>query len=77
MSTPKRLHVVQKASVIGQAEGMRVTIRGLGLRGPGSEVTVDNTPSFRGAIKKVLHLVTVREVDAAASKPASKASKAS
>jgi large subunit ribosomal protein L30 len=60
----KKLHVVQKKSLIGQAEPMRLTIRGLGLKGPGSHVTVDNTPSFRGAIKKVLHLVNVEEVDA-------------
>ena len=62
MTTDKKLHVVQTRSVIGQAEAMRVTIRGLGLAGPGSHVTVDNTPSFRGAIKKVMHLVTVEEV---------------
>jgi large subunit ribosomal protein L30 len=73
VSTLKKLHVLQTHSVIGEPEGMRVTIRGLGLRGPGSQVTVENTPSFRGAIKKVIHLVTVKEVDAAlASKPASK-----
>jgi large subunit ribosomal protein L30 len=59
----KQLRVVQKKSVIGQAEPMRLTIRGLGLRGPGSTIVVDNTPSFRGAIKKVLHLVTVEEVE--------------
>lgn len=59
----KKLRVVQTKSVIGQSEPMRLTIRGLGLRGPGSTATVDNTPSFRGAIKKVLHLVTVEEVD--------------
>lgn len=67
----KRLHVVQTHSTIGEPEGMRITIRGLGLKGPGSEVTVDNTPSFRGAIKKVIHLVTVKEVDASSSKKAS------
>jgi large subunit ribosomal protein L30 len=67
-SSNKKLHVRQVHSVIGQSEGMRVTIRGLGLRGPGSEVTVDNTPSFRGAIKKVIHLLHVTEVDATASK---------
>jgi large subunit ribosomal protein L30 len=60
----KKLRVVQIRSVIGQAEPMRLTIRGLGLKGPGSHTTVDNTPSFRGAIKKVLHLVKVEEVDA-------------
>ena len=35
----------------------------LGLGRPGKTVVVANTPSFRGAIKKVLHLVTVEEVD--------------
>ena len=70
-ATSKRLHVLQTHSVIGEPDGMRVTIRGLGLKGPGSHVVVDNTPSFRGAIKKVIHLVTVKEVDAAASKKAS------
>jgi large subunit ribosomal protein L30 len=38
-------------------------MRGLGLRGPGTQTVVGNTPSFRGAIKKVIHLVTVEEVD--------------
>jgi large subunit ribosomal protein L30 len=59
----KKLHVLQTKSVIGQAEPMRLTIKGLGLKGPGSHVTVDNTPSFRGAIKKVIHLLKVEEVD--------------
>ncbi len=62
MSKPK-LKVVQIRSVIGQDHPMRVTIKGLGLNGPGSTVVVANTPSFRGAIKKVMHLVTVEEVD--------------
>jgi large subunit ribosomal protein L30 len=60
----KKLHVVQKKSLIGQSEPMRLTMHGLGLKRPGSQVIVDNTPSFRGAIKKVLHLVTVEEVEA-------------
>ena len=59
-----KLRVKQTRSVIGQAHQMRETIKGLGLRGPGTTVTVSNTPSFRGAVKKVLHLVTVEEVDA-------------
>ena len=58
-----KLFVRQTKSVIGQTETMRLTIKGLGLRGPGSEVTVANTPSFRGAVKKVMHLVQVEEVD--------------
>ena len=57
----KKLRVKQLRSVIGQPDRTRKTVAGLGLRGPGSQVLVDNTPSFRGAIKKVLHLVTVEE----------------
>jgi large subunit ribosomal protein L30 len=58
-----KLRVTQMKSIIGQAHPHRDTIRGLGLRGPGTSVLVSNTPSFRGAIKKVLHLVRVEEVD--------------
>jgi large subunit ribosomal protein L30 len=58
-----KLRVKQTRSVIGQAHQMRETVKGLGLRGPGTVVTVANTPSFRGAVKKVIHLVTVEEVD--------------
>jgi len=58
-----KLRVTQTKSTIGQQLTMRATIRGLGLRGPGSTVVVGNTPSFRGPIKKVLHLVHVEEVD--------------
>ncbi len=57
----KKLRVKQLRSVIGQKDHTRKIVAGLGLRGPGSEVVVENTPSFRGAIKKVLHLVTVEE----------------
>ena len=59
----KSLRVKQMKSVIGQTEPMRLTIKGLGLRGPGTVVVVKNTPSFRGAIKKVMHLIQVEEVD--------------
>lgn len=59
----QNLKVRQHRSVIGSSEHARAVIRGLGLRGPGTEVTVANTPSFRGMIKKVLHLVTVQEVE--------------
>jgi large subunit ribosomal protein L30 len=58
-----KLRVTQKKSTIGRQHALGVTVKGLGLKGPGSSVVVDNTPSFRGAIKKVLALVTVEEVD--------------
>ena len=44
-------------------EHFRKVIKGLGLRGPGSEVVVANTPSFRGMVKKVIHLVDVQEIE--------------
>ena len=57
------LRVRQSGSVTGQTEHTRRVLRGLGLRKSGSEVIVANTPSFRGMIKKVIHLVSVEEVD--------------
>jgi len=62
MNLAKKLSVRQRVSVIGRPHPQRRVIDGLGLRGPGSSVVVENTPSFRGMIKKVLHLVTVEEV---------------
>ena len=59
-----KLKVVQLRSGIGQPENQNRILKGLGLRGPNSAVVVDNSPSFRGMIKKVLHLVTVEEADA-------------
>jgi large subunit ribosomal protein L30 len=57
-----KLRVKQIRSTIGVNERFRLNLKGLGLGRPGKEVVVDNTPSFRGAIKKVLHLVTVEEI---------------
>ena len=56
-----KLKVVQLRSGIGRPEKQRQILRGLGLRGPHQAVVVDNTPSFRGMIKKVIHLVSVEE----------------
>jgi large subunit ribosomal protein L30 len=55
------IKVSQKLSTIGRPEAQRKILKGLGLRGIGSTVVVKNTPSFRGMIKKVLHLVEVQE----------------
>jgi large subunit ribosomal protein L30 len=59
------LRVTQTKSTTGKPYALGVTIKGLGLKGPGSSVVVANTPSFRGAVKKVLSLVNVEEVDRA------------
>ena len=59
-----KLKVVQLRSGIGRSEHQNKILKGLGLKGPRTTVLVDNTPSFRGMIKKILHLVTVEECDA-------------
>jgi large subunit ribosomal protein L30 len=58
-----KLKVRQIRSVIGIPHTLRLVVKGLGLRGLNTEVTVANTPSFRGMVKKVLHLVQVQEVE--------------
>jgi len=58
-----KLKVVQTRSAIGETNTFEKTLNGLGLRGPHTSVVVENTPSFRGMIKKVIHLVNVEEVD--------------
>jgi len=58
-----KLRVVQTRSFTGKDPGHVATLKGLGLRGPHSEVVVANTPAFRGMVKKVLHLVSVEETD--------------
>ncbi len=62
------LLVKQKRSVVGRPQKQRAVLAGLGLRGIGSEVQVANTPSFRGMVYKVLHLVDVTELDSKGSK---------
>jgi large subunit ribosomal protein L30 len=61
--TANKLKVTQIRSGIGRMNKQRRVLKGLGLRGPHTEVVVDNTPSFRGMIRKVLHLVQVEEVN--------------
>ncbi|KPK13247.1 MAG: 50S ribosomal protein L30 [Myxococcales bacterium SG8_38] len=58
-----KLRVTQLRSEIGRMDKQRRVLKGLGLRGPHSEVVVDNTPAFRGMVKKVIHLVEVEEIN--------------
>jgi large subunit ribosomal protein L30 len=57
-----KLRVTQTKSMIGIPERFRLNLKGLGLGRIGKTVELANTPSFRGAIKKVLHLVKVEEI---------------
>ena len=59
-STMKRTITIRlKKSLIACNPDQRATVQGLGLKRPHSEKTLENTPSVRGMIKKVLHLVEV------------------
>jgi len=62
MATKIQLRVTQTRSQIGSPDKIRKVLKGLGLGRIGKQVTVDNTPSFRGQIKKVIHLVRVEEL---------------
>jgi large subunit ribosomal protein L30 len=57
----KIIRVRQVRSAIGFKRDQRATLRGLGLRRPGSVAEVEDTPSVRGMIRKVVHLVRVEE----------------
>lgn len=64
MSADARLLVRQHKGNAGRPWTQRLVLKGLGLKGPGSEVVVPNERAIRGMIRKVLHLVTVEEVGA-------------
>lgn len=57
----KRIRLKQVKSEIGYNQRQRATLRGLGIRRLHRVVEVEDTPSVRGMISKVNHLVTVLE----------------
>lgn len=59
-----KLKVTQTRSRAGRSIQHRKVLDGLGLKKVHGTVVVDNTPAFRGMVKKVIHLVHVEEVDA-------------
>jgi large subunit ribosomal protein L30 len=57
----KRVRVKQVKSAIGFNRKQRATLRGLGLRRINHTVDLEDTPSVRGMIYRVRHLVVVVE----------------
>ena len=57
----RRIAVTWLRSQITQTERQRATLRGLGLRRLNHRVELEDTPSVRGMIEKVKHLVAVEE----------------
>ncbi|MEX6634009.1 50S ribosomal protein L30 [Hyphococcus lacteus] len=59
MAQKKTLKVRQTGSPIRRPADQRATLVGLGLNKIGRERELEDTPSVRGMIKKVAHLVEI------------------
>lgn len=57
------LKITLVKSTIGAKQNMKDTLRTLGLRKIGQSVVREDSPTVRGEILTVRHLVTVEEVD--------------
>jgi large subunit ribosomal protein L30 len=55
------LEITLKKSIIGRPEKHRKTVRSLGLRKLNKTVVLKDTPSVRGMVKQVSHLLEVKE----------------
>ena len=61
MSKNTKLIVKQVKSAIGRQGYQRKTLKGLGLNKINKQRELDDTPSIRGMIEKVKHLVEIKE----------------
>ena len=59
--TDKKVTVRQTASPLRRPKDQRATLVGLGLNRVGRTSTLNDTPSVRGMIAKVAHMVEVVE----------------
>jgi len=58
---PKTLRITLKKSLIGRPEKHRRVVRSLGLRKLNKTVVLADTPTIRGMVQKVSHLLDVEE----------------
>ncbi len=58
-----RIKVTQVRSQAGQMDTQRKTLIGLGLGRIGKSRILEDTPSIRGMVEKVKHLVEVEEAN--------------
>jgi large subunit ribosomal protein L30 len=61
-SSAKRIRVTQIASPAGRKPGQRETLIGLGLNKMRRSRELEDTPSVRGMVRKVGHLVKIEEL---------------
>jgi len=57
----KNLEITLTRSVIGRTEAQRKTVQTLGLKKINDSSVREDTPTVRGMIDKVSHIVTVKE----------------
>lgn len=62
MSKKNTIQIRQIKSGIGYAKDQKATLKGLGFRRLNQVVELEDTPSVRGMINKVRHLVQIEAV---------------
>ena len=62
MSEARKVRIVQTKSGDGQKPGQQATLVGLGLNKIRKVSELEDTPSVRGMIRKVAHLIKVEEL---------------
>lgn len=60
----KQLKITWTKSFIGYPQTQRLTIKSLGLRKLNQTVVKEDSAQIRGQINKVIHLVSVEELEA-------------
>ena len=61
MAKKKTVTIEQIGSIHGRVKNQRACLKGLGLGRRHRVVSLEDTPSVRGMIKKVSHLITIKE----------------
>ncbi|API88125.1 50S ribosomal protein L30 [Marinilactibacillus sp. 15R] len=56
------LEITLKRSLIGRPQNQHLVVKSLGLRKTNSSVVRPDNDAVRGAIKKIAHLIDVKEV---------------
>lgn len=57
-----QITIRQTKSVIDQPKNQKLTMQALGLGKINKSVTVENTPQIAGMVRKISHLVEVKDV---------------
>jgi len=61
MADKKTIKITQTGSPIGRTDDQQATLKGLGLNKRHRSSVLEDTPSVRGMINKVRHLVRIDE----------------